>query len=516
MNLDSYNYYSLALVFADVMKSAGEMMTYNATGSSPWNTEKNNEIPKDPQGYPLEIPAKVVGAPPQAVRFLINDNYKGRYVLTYDGEGEFDFGVNHSENLGKTIIELDGKGEHRWINITKSKKGNHIRNIRILPEDEAYDPNSPFNPLFIEGLKPFHCLRFMDFMMINNSPLTTWASRAQPDYYSQGTEKGIAIEYAVQLCNQLQCDGWFCVPAKADDDYIRNYAQLVRNTLNPNLKVYLEYSNEIWNWQFQQSGYVLENAPGAKDSYVSEALKAISPSADTHPEKDAYMIQRTFKIWSEVFGEEHKHRLVRVATVQHAWVDNTRRILEYLFKYDQKKNPKTEKVYKDSLGAGCDAVSPAGYFGFSDQTRDRWLTMDPEKITQDVVFNAIEKDMQNREMQWTLETAKYARAWNLDYFTYEGGQHLLVLEQKQSPYNEPIWDAQINPRMYDMYMKLFATHVLPEVNCKLFMAYSYVSPRKTLWGSWGHLENLEQLTDIHNIKTVAPKYDALLEANTSK
>ncbi len=53
MNLDSYNYYSLALVFADVMKSAGEMMTYNATGSSPWNTEKNNEIPKDPQGYPL-------------------------------------------------------------------------------------------------------------------------------------------------------------------------------------------------------------------------------------------------------------------------------------------------------------------------------------------------------------------------------------------------------------------------------------------------------------------------------
>lgn len=32
-------------------------------------------------------------------------------------------------------------------------------------------------------------------------------------------------------------------------------ALLLRDTLDPGLKVYLEYSNEIWNWQFEQTHY---------------------------------------------------------------------------------------------------------------------------------------------------------------------------------------------------------------------------------------------------------------------
>ena len=88
--------------------------------------------------------------------------------------------------------------------------------------------------------------------------------------------------------------------------------------------------------------------------------------------------------------------------------------------------------------------------------------------------------------------------------------------QQDSPYNNAVWDAQIHPKMYDIYMKAFAKHASPEVKCKLFCAYYYVGKRKTIWGSWGHLESLEQLKDLGNIHQVAPKYSALIDANTTE
>jgi len=79
-----------------------------------------------------------------------------------------------------------------------------------------------------------------------------------------------------------------------------------------------------------------------------------------------------------------------------------------------------------------------------------------------------------------------------------------------SAYNQSVWDAQIHPKMYDLYMRNFRKHVDTNVDCKLFMAFSYVSERESRWGSWGHLESLQQVgaTDYMDI---APKYQALLD-----
>jgi len=516
MNLDSYSYYTRSLLFVDVMKSASDMMTFNAQGESPWNTEKINKIKRDPQGYPLELPVAVDNGPPQAVRFLINNVYSGDYVFLYDGEGEFDFSLPNSKDKGKIILHLDGKGDNRWINIKKSQKGNHVRNIRILPADDSFDPKLPFYPLYVEGIAQFHCLRFMDLLGTNGSNVTTWETRVQPDYYSQGTDKGVAIEYAIQLSNQLKCDAWFCIPHKADDQYIHKFAQLVHDTLDPNLKVYIEYSNEIWNWQFGQAHYVLENAPGAIDQYVSDKLKGISPKQENHPEKDAYMMQRVFRIWSDVFGDSQKQRLVRVAAVQHAWVDNTKRILQYLFKFDENGKPLSGPIYKDSEGHGCDVVAPGGYFSYSDADKNKWQKMDPSQVTPEVILKGVDKSYSKEAGAWTLDTAKYARTWKVGYVVYEGGQHITPFDQKDTPYNQAIWDAQINPMMYDLYMKLFRTHASPEVDCKLFCAFAYVSERKSRWGSWGHLERLDQLHNLSNIKLIAPKFAAVIDANIQR
>ena len=80
-----------------------------------------------------------------------------------------------------------------------------------------------------------------------------WNERILPDYYLQTSDKGIAYEYLIAIANQTHKDIWLTIPHNVSDNFVKEMAKLFKQTLNSDLKVYLEYSNEVWNWQFQQS-----------------------------------------------------------------------------------------------------------------------------------------------------------------------------------------------------------------------------------------------------------------------
>ncbi|MGL1386132.1 hypothetical protein ACSTJO_00120, partial [Vibrio parahaemolyticus] len=65
------------------------------------------------------------------------------------------------------------------IAIRRSVRGNHIRNIRVVPiQHETVDLNrEPFLPEFLAFCKGWHCLRFMDLLGTNNSIDQAWARR---------------------------------------------------------------------------------------------------------------------------------------------------------------------------------------------------------------------------------------------------------------------------------------------------------------------------------------------------
>ena len=122
---------------------------------------------------------------------------------------------------------------------------------------------------------------------------------ALPDEIWSSAQMGAAWEYAVRLANETNTDMWICVPVAATDDYIAKLAQLIRYgsdgtnpytspeanpvwaPLNPGLKVYVEFSNEVWNTAgaFPQSGTNREAA-------VTEVNAGNSPlnfDGDTDP-----------------------------------------------------------------------------------------------------------------------------------------------------------------------------------------------------------------------------------------
>jgi hypothetical protein len=118
----------------------------------------------------------------------------------------------------------------------------------------------------------------MDYMATNSNHQVNWSDRAKPTdatqyqptsgYGWQG--KGGSLEYLVALANETGKDVWLNVPLYAGDDWVTKLAQLLAYgsdgtnpytspqanpaypPLNSNLKVYVEYSNEIWNTGFSQ------------------------------------------------------------------------------------------------------------------------------------------------------------------------------------------------------------------------------------------------------------------------
>ncbi|MDC7223953.1 MAG: hypothetical protein PQJ60_09445 [Spirochaetales bacterium] len=526
--------------FNDVMTTASTFKTFI---DSEWDTNQISELDVDDDGYPTSLPQTVDGDD-ICVRFLVNDNYPaGRYRILYDGTGTLYSSQSYlgSEDIGGETyyyLDLTGNGNNVWVDIKESDPdgtGDYINNMHIISEDYGVYTNDEWYTLisaggyetfhedFLEGLEEFNCLRFMDWGGINNSDDVYW-DQTEKDSYSDEDEDNevrktstyytqsgrIAYEYAIELCNELGMDAWLCVPHRATDNYITELAELWEAGLDTDLKVYLEYSNELWNFNFEQTIWVADNAsdPEAVDSYVSDDLDTIAVEGDYYGRKNAYMMGRLFRLWDDVFGSS-SDRIVKLATGQQGWAAYSGTVLQHVIDLELPDSSRGTLTY--TYDNGCDALAVGGYFYFSNENHEDWVD-EGDDLTFTQIYYDTYQYLTETTSDWTRDCAAYANEYGVDYLVYEGGQHMQPKDQDEWSYNQRLYDFQIDSRMYDLYFHAFNLHVEDEVDCQLFMAYNYVSERETKWGSWGHLESLSQLGSASYYDD-APKYQALLDVN---
>jgi len=142
----------------------------------------------------------------------------------------------------------------------------------------SYVPTELFNAHYKALLSSFTGIRFMDYLAMTGNKLVTWSERARPGDATQDQlvsgwgwqGKGGSLEYLVALANETGKDVWINIPLYADDGYVTRLAQLLGYgsdgtnaytsrqanpaypPLNANLKIYVEYSNELWNGLYPQ------------------------------------------------------------------------------------------------------------------------------------------------------------------------------------------------------------------------------------------------------------------------
>lgn len=407
----------------------------------------------------------------------INDDF----VLTYSGTATvsiYNPGQNNtvvtSTQPGRIEFSMNG-AYFLFVEVAANNASEMISDLRITKASEE-QLTQTFSPQFIQEISHYKQLRFMDWAETNNSQIISVA-----DYPTENSliQRMASLEKMIELSNLTNADPWFCIPLQADDALVAQWAQTIKNTLNPNLNVRIELSNEVWNGIFSQH---------AEAANLARQI-GLQNTGNNWQDAPAYFGHRSAQI-HEIFETEFASggpapNLVNVIAWQAAnswFVDN------YVLPF-----------YRGVCGTTCvpDEMAIAPYFSGSlgspshESTVETWnLATLFDQIENGTYLNGEGSLQDSRD--WinnynNLITNEGIPALSL----YEGGQHLSGnggVENNQTIVNLFI-AANKDSRMGDMYTLHLNDLKAAGVN-SICMFASHGTYSK--WGSWGLKEYVGQ------------------------
>jgi len=292
------------------------------------------------------------------------------------------------------------------------------------------------------------------------------------------------------------------MPTAASDDFMRQFAIYVRDHLNPNLRVYLEWSNEAWNW----GGY-----PGWDWSDAYGRLTGVGGFSG-YP---AYRMVQMFQVWDSVFAEPHLRvdrtasRLVRTLAVQTGWVGRAMEVLDF-------NGSSLTSGYPNPIAPGrkaadyADVIAMTNYLGES--LGDPKAYVLAHTVAQ--IFDTLNKEIDSRfspsgDFYQCIQGAR------------ERGLNAVTYESNVSIYNDP-YDSAVgikldamerDSRMKDLYLHL--------LNSWKAMGPDSTGKGATLWnqfidngwdsasaGRWGHWSARKYMWQP---QAECPRWEALCE-----
>ncbi|HEX5461229.1 MAG TPA: hypothetical protein VFX20_14800 [Steroidobacteraceae bacterium] len=532
INLNFLSYYDPEQPFLNIFKTTG------ITQSTPtgWSTRSKNMnatheeafLQLDSDGYPATLtPSSSDPNSPQKfdrvcavlLRLPASNagsglHYRaGQYVILYDGVGALSVGMDakmastaRSASGGRDVFNVATPTRNGvWVCITQTDPKNHVRNIRVVKaeEESLLDQGNVYTPAFLGLLKNFRVIRAMQWLKIDEkvTPPGTWADRAQLTDAGWGSGKGAPLEAVIGLCNALGADCWINVPHTADDDYMTQMATLVHQQLGSTQKVYVEFSNEVWNGAYPQYHYAMNQGAALWPS-----AKPFQANRDWYGMRTAQMCD----IWAKVWGGDDS----RVHCVLSAQAAVTSTATESLNCPLWSGAP----CYKHHITD----VAVAPYVGWSaSQYPLAWRTADPATLLNDIFkeFNAgasggyitntwtgfsggALQNVSNGEVAYQKALAPY----HLPLIAYEGGQS--ILGGPSSSDDSTLVNAYVAANR-DSRMSAVYTTALENWKAnggEVYVLYDDVSsPGK--YGEWGLLESF--LDRVSPLSDAPPKWQAV-------
>ncbi len=233
-------------------------------------------VPVNANGYPVAIPANAAG-----VEQVINiegpygPKDKQRYVFEstrIDATFEIPNQRIVSNNIvgGKRRIVFDvtdpmpfppSQGYGIYLLISKLPTPYALTDTHQLfrlDQEAALKAGGIFTDEFIARVKDLGVFRFMDWDGTNQNNREQFAERPLPGFT---TWHIVPLEIQIALCNQANVPGYFCIMARASEDYVRAMAALIEAQLKPGLRYLIEYTNEPWNYAFPAYHYLYTLTP---------------------------------------------------------------------------------------------------------------------------------------------------------------------------------------------------------------------------------------------------------------
>jgi len=365
----------------------------------------------------------------------------------------------------------------------------------------------------------FKVLRYMDWMAINNSTQSTWSNRPRVSDFSWAI-KGAPLEVMLALSARTKTDPWFNIPHLADDDYVTRFATMTRDGLAAERTAYVEFSNEVWNWQFAQTTWA---DAAARDEWGAR---------DAGVQYYGVRAAEVARLWTDIYSATKPGRLVNVISSQTGWLGLEEMVLNA---------PDRPAGAARPVGA-FQAYAVTGYFGGILGTEQRrelvhgWIEDSRDAAEQngrndglsdaalqtyvtthqyDLATKRAAIELQDGSISGdpvdTLQDllgktlpyhAEVAQKYQLDLIMYEGGTHVVGIGAGVDDAVLTGFFTHFNytPEMGDLYTSLIQGW--RDLGGQLFNVYADVS-RPTKWGSWGALRYLSDSN---------PRWDAIVAA----
>ncbi|MBM4281237.1 MAG: hypothetical protein FJ137_10940 [Deltaproteobacteria bacterium] len=525
-NLEVVEDYAVAYPFADFFKQSRPWFTAHPER---FDTGQNDQLALDANGWVTSLPACTADSSRFCwARTVFNAAENpwptGHYTVTWEGDGSLSYGggarkIAEASSTGRDVVEITGNA--LWfLTLEATSSANPLRNLRVLAP--GIDPAAAplFHPDFVRQLASYRTIRFMDWMRTNGSGFggepNTQQEFSQRPLLSQAQwtrENGVPLEAMVELANVSGTEPWFTLPHRASDAYVDQFAAMVLARLTAGRRVYVEYSNEVWNGAFPQ-GYEIEQR--GSQLYGTRG-DAFIRRLNAHGQRSAEVC-RAFKAR---FGTQAgRVTCVLGAQAANAFTATEAADCPLALAVGARTTP---------CSAELDAVAIAPYFGNyldlpanADEVQGWTPTqlfaelMTGSQLRQtypDVATPCTEKwppqetgtcatSALAEVVPWIRAHGEEARARRLRLLAYEGGQHLVGVFGVEN--NDAITNlfvaANRDPRMAGVYSAYLQSW--RDAGGELFVHFT-LSFSSGKFGSWGALEALTPTT-------LPPKAQALL------
>jgi len=493
----------VGLPYLDIMKMSREWIGHLP---AQWGGITYEELQEggylDEHGWPTAIPVEAYTI--QAVFAWEGNEYdqgqdrRGEYILTYEGDGDIQLSGIQGDQIistesGRIVFNINNNQGVWGVNIfttDPNSNGNYIRNIKIIKQDrlDLYNSGAIFNPDWLKNIRDSRQVRFMDMMNTNNSTITTWSEINSIEHVTWNNNT--PIEVLVRLANEIGADPWFNMPFHADDNYVRQFAEFIRDNLDSNLVAHVEFSNEVWNWAFQQTH---------DSSSMAISLWNLDPNNAGGGWVNYYgkRASEVMKVWTDVFGTETESRLKRIAGTQtdNPWISE-QVLTAPMWEDNDPNNYTAPHLY-------FDALSPTTYFGGTviseeGQRNALFQAMDDTNVDNyDFHYRLLKGEINGFEnidntLSYLFDSLRSQRViadnYNLNLIAYEGGQHVHhsafidIPDDALQSLQEHLEGFVRSQQMADLYEELWNEWRL--IGTGPFMSFTdHGVP--TQYGSWG-------------------------------
>lgn len=519
------NYYMREFMLIDSFKQSSKWLT-QVSGS--WDTKEQDKLDLDEHGWVKSLKAKNSASQryTNVSKLIYHDTNGhhplGEHIVLYDGEGvlSYHLGATKVENLskkGRDIVNTTKNGSF-LIRIDQTNPQNYIRNIRVIKPGGICDDNpyhlaqngsscnakftsfesiyqtQIFHPTFLNELKNYSVIRGMVMQETPQNIYGSWQDRPKLTDASWSSQNGVPFEILVTYSNLANTDLWVNIPSLADDEYVRNMANYIKQNLNPKRKVYTEYFDEAWN---RWGSYALYGG-----NWMQKKGLEKWPGSDKFQALLNWYGVRTSEICA-IFKNEFGSQSNRIKCTMNSQSANS-------YVSDQMLGcPLNVQNGGEVCAKNIDYLSIAPYFG--GYLGDQSVVNEVSSWSLDKIFdelrnggnlpNSPQNGALNRSKRWMIDSKKVADKYGVGMVAYEGGQHLVAFNATDNKKLANLFNqANKDPRMGELYLQHFKDW--KEAGGELFVVFTSISAYG-VYGSWGNKEFHEQ--------SPAPKAEAVIK-----